>query len=182
MTDTALVLVDIQNDYFVDGKFPVHEMEAATINAARLLAAARDKGLLVLHVRHEIPMENAPFFAPGSTGAEIHVDVAPAGDEKVILKHRPNSFHNTSLKADLDAAGINTVVICGAQSQMCIDGTARASADFGYDTVVVGDACAAKEQSYDGMDVPAPQVHATIMSALNGTYARVVSTEAYLAG
>ena len=180
MTKTALVLVDIQNDYFEGGRWPVDQMQAVSANAARLLQNARDKGRTILHVRHEFPSDDAPFFRPGTPGAEIHTSVAPDDNEPVILKHRPNSFHNTSLHEDLKAKDIGEVVICGAMSQMCIDATARAAADLGYGVTVVEDACGAKEQTFKDRAVAAPLVHAAFMAALNGSYARVVPTEAYL--
>ena len=182
MTTTALILVDIQNDYFADGRWPVAKMDEVTANAAKLLADARSKGMPVFHVRHEIPSDQAPFFRPGSEGAQIHALVAPEGDEPVFLKNKPNSFRGTELKAALDDAGVTDTVICGAMSQMCIDATARAAADFGYAVTVVEDACGAKEQSFGGVDVPAAQVHAAIMAPLGMSYGKVVDTETYLGG
>jgi len=179
MDKTALILIDIQNDYFPGGKWEVDGMTAATDKAAQLLSAARKNKDLIIHVRHEIPAENPPFFKKGSEGAKIDTRVAPSEGETVITKNFPNSFRETHLKDSLDDAGIKNVTICGAMSQMCIDGTARAAADFGYNTTVVTDACAAKEQMYDGTIVPAPLVHATIMAAL-GTYATIVKTDDYL--
>lgn len=180
MTNTALILVDIQNDYFADGLWPVDGMLAAAENAGQLLQAARAQGHLVVHIRHEIPVENAPFFRPGSTGAEIHAAVAPQGDEAVITKFRPNSFHETPLLEMLQQHGISQVTLAGAMSQMCIDATARAACDFGFDVTVVQDACAAKEVPFADTVVPAAQVHATIMGALAGTYAQVVTCQNYL--
>lgn len=180
MSKTALIIVDIQNDYFEGGRWLVDKMSAVSENAARLLAHARSSGQMVVHIRHEIPSDEAPFFRPGTHGAQIHPSVAPKDGEKVILKHRPNGFQDTSLRADLEAKGITDVVICGAMSQMCIDSTARAAADFGYQVTVVEDACGAKEQSFNGCEVPAPQVHAAIMAPLAMTYAKVVGCDAFL--
>lgn len=182
MTDTALILVDIQNDYFEGGKWPVAKMAAASANAARLLEQARTAGQAVVHVHHEIPSDDAPFFGPGTDGARIHASVAPRDGEAVILKHYPNSFRETGLLALLQDKGIRNVTICGAMSQMCIDATTRAAADFGFDVTVAEDACGAKEVSFGDTEVDAAQVHATIMGALDGTYAKVVKTDAYLAG
>ena len=176
----ALILVDIQNDYFDGGKWPVANMAAAGANAARLLDAARDNHALVVHVHHEMP-EGGPFFVTGTQGAAINTAVAPQPGEATVLKHRPNSFHNTGLEALLRENGIEAVTICGAMSQMCIDATARAAKDMGFDVTVVADACGAKDTAFGGVTVPAAQVHATIMGALNGSYAKVVTTEVYLA-
>ncbi len=180
MTKTALVLVDIQNDYFEGGDWPVARMDEVAANSALLLEDARTRGRTVIHIRHEIESDQAPFFKAGSAGAQIHSSVKPRTGEPVIVKHRPNSFHGTSLQADLEAAGISDVIICGAMSQMCIDATARAAADFGYVVTVVEDACGAKEQSFNGIHVPAEQVHAAIMAPLAMTYANVVATSVFL--
>lgn len=157
-------------------------MQEVSANAARLLERFRNKGDMVVHIHHEIPSDEAPFFRPGSTGAEIHSSVAVNEDEKALLKHRPNSFHDTTLRNDLEEKGITDVIICGAMSQMCIDATTRAAVDFGYVATVIEDACGAKEQIFNGQEVPAPLVHAAFMAPLAMTYARVISTDEYLEG
>lgn len=182
MTQTALILIDIQNDYFPGGLWPVEGIERASHQAARLLDHARAKGMLVLHVRHEIPSADAPFFKPDSVGAQIHSNVAPTVDESVILKNNPNSFLGTDLKSRLDSASITNVILAGAMSQMCIDATTRAASDFGYVVTVVHDACAAKSVAFNGHTVAAHDVHATIMAALAGTYAQVVAGDDLVGG
>lgn len=181
MPKQALILIDIQNDYFPDGMWPVHEMTAAAENAARLLAAARTAGTDVIHIRHEFPTMQAPFFRPGSEGAKIHSMVAPQNGEKVITKGRPNSFQGTDLLEYLLAIKISAVTLCGAMSQMCVDATARAAADFGFAVTVVEDACGAREASFGGKTVPAPLVHAAFMAPLASSYGKVVTTSVYLA-
>lgn len=182
MTKTALILIDIQNDYFPGGLWPVDGIDQASVEAARLLDHARAKGMPVLHMRHEILSDNAPFFRPGSIGAEIHPSVTPITGEAIILKHKPNSFLGTDLKAQLDGADISDVMLAGAMSQMCIDATARAASDFGYNTTVVQDACAARSVPFNSKTVSAQNVHATIMGALAGTYATVLDCSDIVAG
>lgn len=181
MSKTALILVDIQNDYFPAGKWEVEGMQAAAENAARLLRYARRHDLTVVHVRHESLLEDPPFFKKGSTGALIHSLVAPHEGELVILKHRPNSFQGTDLRQILEERDISRLMICGAMSQMCIDATSRAACDLGYDVVIAEDACAARAQEFNGVAVPASQVHATIMSALAMAYGDVQKTAEILA-
>src|SRR5689334_24270731 len=181
MPKRALVLIDIQNDYFPGGKWTLSGIEAAADNAARVLAAARAAGDLVVHVRHEFPAADAPFFAPGSEGAQIHPKARNIEGEPVVLKHHVNSFRETDLKAILDRNGVEEVVICGAMSHMCVDAGARAASDLGYKCVVVHDACATRDQEFEGVVVPSTEVHAAFMAALKFGYARVVTTEEYLA-
>jgi nicotinamidase-related amidase len=166
MSKTALLLVDIQNDYFPGGDWELHAMEQAAENAASLLAAAREAGQMVVHIRHENPSPEAPFFRPGSRGAEIHSAVAPTADEPILTKARPNSFLNTGLSDLLQEA----------MSQMCIDATARAGRDLGFDVTVAEDACAARAMAFGGVELSAQQVHAAFMAPLAMSYARVVST------
>lgn len=170
----ALILVDIQNDYFTGGCWPVEQMDQVAAKAKSVLAAARAAGDLIVHVYHEATSDQAPFFRPGTSGAEIHPSVAPAPDEKVILKHRPNSFHDTDLHAVLSAAGITDVTIVGAMTQMCIDATARAARDHGYNVTLVADACGAKALTQGDVSLTAQQVQAAFLSPLEMSYATVV--------
>jgi nicotinamidase-related amidase len=174
------VLIDIQNDYFPGGRWTLSGIDAAADNAARVLAAARAAGDLVVHVRHEFPTADAPFFAPGSEGAKIHPKVKNLEGEPVVLKHHVNSFRETDLETLLDRHGVEEVVICGAMSHMCVDAGARAASDLGYQCVVVHDACATRDQEFEGVVVPAEQVHAAFMAASRFGYATALSTEEYL--
>src|SRR5689334_17422211 len=106
MPKRALVLIDIQNDYFPGGRWALSGIDAAADNAARVLAAARKEGDLVIHVRHEFPTADAPFFTPGSDGAKIHPKVRADEGEPVVLKHHVNAFRETDLKAILDRHGV----------------------------------------------------------------------------
>jgi len=181
MPKRALVLIDIQNDYFPGGKWPLIGIESAAEKAAKILAAARASGDLIVHVRHEFPTADAPFFTPGSEGAKIHPKVRGFESEPVILKHQVNAFRETDLKEILDRHGIEELVICGAMSHMCVDAGVRAGSDLGYRCIVIHDACATRDQEFAGKVVPAADVHAAFMAALQFGYARLLSTEEYLA-
>ncbi len=180
MSKRALILIDIQNDYFPGGKWTLFNVDQAADNAARLLAAARSAGELVVHVRHEFASSEAPFFTPGSQGAQIHQKVLPAPNEAVVLKQQVNSFRDTNLQQILDQHGIKDVTISGAMSHMCVDAATRAASDLGYNVTVVHDACASRDLEFGGTVIPASQVHAAYMSALAFGYAKAVSTQEYL--
>lgn len=181
MSKRAIIVVDIQNDYFPGGKYELVGIDKAAQNAARVIEAAREKGDRVIHVQHIFPSQDAPFFTPGSAGIEINPVVAPREDETVVVKNYPNSFLKTKLKEMLDADEIEDVVVVGAMSHMCIDATTRAASDFGYKTTVVQDACATRDLEHEGVTVPAASVHAAMMSALGFAYATITDTEAYVA-
>jgi len=182
MSNTAIIVVDIQNDYFPGGKWLLDNVEAAADNAARIIGAARAADELVIHIRHETPSPDAPFFVPGSEGAMLHHKVAALPHEAVILKHFMNPFRQTRLLETLRAKNIEHVTVVGNMSHMCIDAVTRACDDFGFDTTVIHDACATHDLEFNGVTVPAAQVHAAFMAALRFGYATVVSTEEYLRG
>ena len=181
MTNTALIIVDLQNDYFQGGKWELEGTEEATKNAAKLLEKFRANNLPIVHIRHEFPTSDAPFFAPNSEGVKVHSSVQELDNEPVIVKHQINSFRETKLKETLEGLAVDSVLICGAMSHMCIDSVTRAANDFGYNCAVAHDACATLALEFNGVTVPASQVHATFMSALSFAYAKVSSTETLLA-
>ena len=180
MKNTALLLVDYQNDYFPEGKWELEGIDLAAANGAMLLERFRHKNLPVVHIRHEFESHDAPFFVAGSDGAKIHTSVAAQEGEPVILKHSANSFKDTDLKSLLDELEIQRVIVIGAMSHMCIDAATRAAADYGYEVIVAQDACATVEQTFNGVTVPAKQVHASFMSALGFAYAEVLDTATLL--
>ena len=174
MPDTALVVIDIQNDYFPGGAMELEGAEAAGKNAGAALARFRERALPVFHVRHLSVRPGATFFLPGTRGAEIHAAVAPRSGEPVLEKNFPNSFRNTELKALLEKEAIKNLVVAGMMTHMCVDASVRHAADLGYKVTLLGDACATRAQTYGGETVPARHVHAAFLAALNGFYAKVV--------
>ena len=185
MKNTALLLIDIQNDYFSSfegAKYPLVSSEEASKNASTLLKEFRKKALNIIHVKHENPDENAPFFNIGSKGAQIHNSVKPLEEETVISKNFPNSFLKTQLKEILEEKEIDSLVIVGAMTHMCVDATLRAAKDFGYNCTVINDACATKDLEFNGKTVSAQEVQSSFMAAFEFAYAKVESTNDFLKG
>ncbi len=180
MKKTALVIVDIQNDYFSGGNFKQTGADAAAQNAARALAFFRDRDLPLFHIRHESVGPDSTFFLPGTRGAEIHRPVAPMEGETVILKHFPNSFRETELLEKLRSAGVEKLVVAGMMTLMCIDATVRAAFDLGFEVTVLHDACAARPLEFNGLHIEAEKVHGAFLAALAMVYADVKDTNAYL--
>lgn len=181
MTHTALIVVDIQNDYFSGGKWELNATDSAADNAARVIGAARERGDLVIHIRHETLAPDAPFFVPGSDGAQLHEKVRNLGDELVIVKHFMNPYRETELLEVLEHHEIERVTVVGNMSHMCIDAVTRASDDFGFETTVIHDACTTHDLEFNDVKVPAHLVHAAFMAALKFGYAEVLSTDEYVA-
>lgn len=182
MKQRGLIVIDLQNEYLPEGKLPLSGIEAAAEKAARVIADARQKKIPVFHIRHEFANAEAPVFIPGSKGVEIQPAVSPINGEPVIVKNFINAFRETELKQQLDAHGVEEVIIVGAMSHMCVDACVRASADMGYPVTVLHDACATLDLTFDGVTVPAAHVHAAMMAAFEFGYGTVMSTEDYLLG
>ena len=178
----GLILVDIQKDYFSGGRMELVGMKEASENAREILLFFREKKWPIFHIQHIAIKDGATFFLPDSQGIDIHKNVTPLPSETVIQKHHPNSFLNTSLHEELLKAGIESVVICGAMSHMCIDATTRAAADLGFQCIVVHDACATKDLTFDGNAIPADMVHGAFMAALQPVYAKVMDINSFLHG
>jgi nicotinamidase-related amidase len=103
--------------------------------------------------------------------------VHPLEHETVIHKHYPNSFRDTGLLTYLHDEHIKRLVICGMMTHMCIDATARAAFDYGFECLVAEDACATRTLIHKGQSIPAPYVNLSFLAALNALYARVLTTE-----
>jgi len=166
----ALLIIDVQHFYFPGGAASLVEPERAARNAAKVLAAFRSRGDLVVHVRHE-----------AREGAEIHEQVAPAEGERVFTKTEVSCFNGTDLLAYLREERVTELVICGMMTHMCVEAAARAAHDLGFEVTVVGDACATRDLEYGDTKISAADVHASTLATLSRTYARVVTTEELLA-
>lgn len=178
----ALLLVDIQNDYFENGAMELVGMDKAAANAQKLLLHFRENRWPVYHVKHVGIGPKATFFLSDTPGAKIHATVLPQESEPVTTKYFPNSFRETGLQDLCKKEGLKSLVICGAMSHMCIDATTRAAFDLGFGCQVVEDACATRNLEFNGRIVVAADVHAAFMAALNGIYARVVKTKGFIGG
>ncbi len=180
--DTALILIDIQNDYFPGGKMELSGSLEASLHAREVLDFFRKNKMPVIHIRHLSVRPGATFFIPGTPGSEIHENVNPASGEAVIEKNYPNSFRETPLLDVLKKEGVTRLVIAGMMTHMCVDATTRAAFDHGFACTLVHDACATRQLSFGGTDVPAEHVHTAFLSALNGIYARLLTAGEFIAG
>lgn len=172
----ALVIIDMQNDYFPGGKNELVNSDEASLKAKELLEAFRKKNRPVIHIQHLSIRPGSGFFVPDTTGAEIHATVYPQVAETVITKNYPNSFRKTGLQNHLQQQEIKHLVVAGMMSHMCVDATVRAAKDLGFEVSVAADACATKDLSIQGNEVKAKDVHHSFMAALAYFYADVKNT------
>lgn len=179
LDDAALIVIDVQAFYFPEGMVPLSGPEAAASQTAKVIAAFRAAGRPVIHVQH-LPKD---VDTPDPTGIQeqyrIYPEVLPKEGETVIGKHHANSFRDTDLLTILRKQGIKKLVVTGMQTHMCVEAAVRAAADYGFEVTVIHDACATRDLEFDGTTVPAGQVHAGALAAMNGNYAKVVSTDEF---
>jgi nicotinamidase-related amidase len=177
----ALLLIDIQKGFdnleYYGGE---RNNPQAEHNASLILDFWRKNEWPLFHVRHNSTNPRSPL-AEGQPGNEHRDEVRPLPTEPVITKNVNSAFIGTDLKERLDTLGIRNIVIVGLTTQHCISTTARMAGNFGYDTIVVGDATAAfRSRGVDGEIFPAQLVHEVSLATLNGEFAEVVSTEEIL--
>ena len=173
MSNKALVVVDIQNDYFPGGAMElVGSTEAASV-AAKVKAHFKAEGLPVFMVQHISTRPNATFFLPNTRGVEIHESVKLEEGDQHVVKHYPNSFRETNLLELLQTQGVEELTIVGMMTHMCVDTTVRAASDLGFKVELIGNACATKNLEHDGRIVAAADVHAAYLAAIHGSFAAV---------
>lgn len=162
---SALLMIDIQNAMFGPDEI-CHRPARLLTNAADLLARARAAGTPVHFVQH---CEAEGGFAPGSAGWQIHPAIAPKAGEPVIEKWAASSFYKTDLDAKLRAAGIDSLVIAGLQSEFCIDTACRVAQTLGYKVTLAADA----HSTFDNPLLPAEKIVAHHNRVLSGIVAAV---------
>jgi nicotinamidase-related amidase len=165
---TALLIVDIQNFYFPGDGPGLVNVIPASLNAKEILQAFRDKKQLVIHVKHK-----------AVKGGEIHKNVEPIAGEKVITKVEVNSFQNTDLLEYLKKNDITRLVIIGMQTHLCLEAATRAGHDFGFECIVIQDACATKDVKYGDRIIKAEDVHYSTLATINNTYGKVIDLKTF---
>jgi nicotinamidase-related amidase len=178
--NTALLVIDIQKDYFPGGKHPLVNPLDAAKKAYMLLQCFREHGGQHVHIQHISREPDATFFIPGDRGTDIHDTVAHFEGEPIVYKHEPNAFLNTDLLELLKSWGIERLAICGMMTHMCVDATARAASDLGFQVIVAEDACATRDLEFGDTTIPADHVHKAFLAALK-FYGKVMKSEAILA-
>lgn len=178
--NTALLLIDIQNDYFEGGKYELFESITAAEKASSVLGYFRNEKLPVFHVQHISSRENATFFKKNTVGCEIHNLVSPSDSETVIIKSYPNSFRDTNLLDELNKLNISNLVVAGMMTHHCIDSTVRAAYDLGFKVTLLHDACATRNLEFNNSKISAEVVHSAFIAALGRSFSYLTSSYDYI--
>ena len=171
--DEALLIIDVQNDYFPGGACELCGAWEAEDRIIELIGESREIGRPVVYIQHINPPEES-FFLEGTAGCEISPRIAPQPGDGVFVKFYPNSFLETGLDDYLHEKGVRKLIVCGMMTHMCVDTTVRAAMDYGYEVDVAADACATKDLEWNGQVIPAATVQQVFLASLEGVFARIV--------
>ena len=140
----ALLIIDLQNDYFPGGKFPLWNTEATLSNIEKAIHEAGKKSIPIIHIQHVANPEMgiSPFFNQGTEGVAIHPRIlAAAPDGPVIVKEFADSFLHTNLEETLSELGITELLVCGMMTQNCVTHTAISKSAEKYKVSILADCC-----------------------------------------
>ncbi len=174
----ALILIDIQQGFeniaYWGGQ---RNNPCAELRASELLKVWRNNGLPVFHIQHCSTTPTSPLHEthPGNKFNDL---VTPAEGEPVIKKKVNSAFIGTDLQAQLDNAGITTLVIAGLTTDHCVSTTTRMAGNFGYKTFLIADATATfNKKGTNGQNYPAELIHETALASLNNEFATIITTD-----
>ena len=167
----ALIVIDIQNDYFPGGKFPLWNTEETLAAAVAAIRRAQDKGIPVILIQHVADASRgiAPFFNQGTEGVELHPTIRDAAAAApVVVKSFADSFHQTTLAETLAGFGTTELLICGMMTQNCVTHTAISKQAENYEVTVLTDCCTTVDQ----------MIHLIAINALSTRVALATAEEA----
>ncbi len=168
----ALVVIDVQQGMFQIPDFHLHDGEGTVSRIAALIARARESGTPIFFVQHDGGPDHP--FHPGKPGFPFHERLTPGPGEDVTVKHRGSAFHGTDFDRKLRAARIDTIIVCGMQSEYCVDSAVRGAVERGYRVVLVADGHTTGSTPV----LTGAQIAAHENQTLDGSYARVIPAAA----
>ncbi len=171
LVDSTLIMIDCQNTY-VRGVMALDGVAAALDQAAELLERARSAGIPIIHFKHDAG-EGSPYDLRAEIG-QIVDQVAPRGDETVIVKEFPNSFVQTDLDDRLKAASARNLVLAGFMTHMCVNSTARGAFNLGYAPTVVASATATRALPSTPDTVSSAALQAASLAAIGDLFGIIV--------
>lgn len=178
---TALVLVDFQ-DEFMHGRLQLPDVASATARATELLTWARQRGVLVVHVRNVVARKDSPIFAPDSPGAAPLPALSPTPREVVVVKSSGGGFTKTNLDAVLASHHVDTVIVAGLMTHLAVHLTAADASALGYRVIVAGDACASRDLpramgGTAGAVIDHKTIHDAALASIADRFAAVMTTD-----
>jgi nicotinamidase-related amidase len=166
--NTALLLIDYQNDYFPEGKYPLWNTKGLVAHTLKLIDYAKENEFKIFFVQHISPVD-APFFCENSYGAEIHIAFKAALETSIVIQKRyTSSFRHTNLKQHLNTFCIDRILLAGAMTQNCVGHTAIAPEAKQYNPIVIGDCCTSSDPIIHKVGLNTISQYSVPILSLNG--------------
>ena len=163
----ALVVIDVQNDYFPEGQFPLWNAEEVLKANLEAIEAAKQQGIPILLVQH-VAQCAAPFFRAETSGVEIHPKIlAAAPGAPIIVKHHADSFHQTDLQQHLQKLGSEELLLTGMMTHNCITHTALSPQAPNYGLKVIAPATTTVNETLHALALHALSVRVQLVDSLN---------------
>ena len=174
---TALIPIDVQQGFdLIKAKRNNPTMEE---NGRHLLSVWRQRASRIMHVQHK-SVNPQGLFHPAHSGYDFRAGFAPLPGELLINKSVNSAFIGTDLDLQLRRARVDTVVLFGMTTDMCVSTTARHASNLGYKTIVISDACACFAVKDKQGEISAEDVHRIHLATLAEEFATVVTTDTSL--
>ena len=167
-SEKALLLIDIQEFYFAEGKNRLVNPEMAADKAALVLQKCRAAGYEIVHIKHKSKLLH-----------QINKRVQPLQTEKIFEKSEVSCFNGTGLNSYLKLRNVKEVIICGMMTHMCVEAASRAGYDLGYKITLISDACTTRDLKFGKEIIKAGDVHNSTLATLTA-YAKIADTETFL--
>lgn len=178
-SQTALIVIDFQNEYF-DGKMPVPDGMKALKQSRKLVDFAHKNGMPVFFIRNEGPADS-PLFAKGSHSADFYKELLPGKGDIIITKTTPSSFIGTDLDTQMKKRGIKTLVVMGLMTHMCVSSTVRDAVPLGYQVIIPEDATATRNlAAWDNSVVSSSDLQRAALAGVADVFADIKTTQQIL--
>jgi nicotinamidase-related amidase len=181
MTKRALIVIDVQNEYF-DGALPITDppRETSLANIGRAMDAANEAGVPVIVVRHGDTDPDGGIFLQGSHAWELHPEIDQRSRDYLVDKAYPGTFTGTELEGILQQEGVDTVSITGYMTHMCVDTTSRQAAHRGLAVEILNDATGTLALENSGGSAGGEELHRATLVAQGQFFADVMTTDEWL--
>jgi nicotinamidase-related amidase len=175
----ALLVIDVQNEYFAGGALPITHPVGHLERILQCMDAVAGTVPTVV-IQHHFPQPEMPFFQRGTPGWELHPEIGRRPRDVLIEKQKPGSFTNTPLERWLGERGISTIAIAGYMTHMCCDTTAREAFHRGFRVEFLADATGTLPLSNAAGSVTAEELHRSILCAQQMLLSEVLDSATWL--
>lgn len=158
MMDKVLVVIDLQNDYFKGGKFPLWNVDVVIENIKKAIEKANDNNIPVVLIQHVADSSQgfSPFFNECTEGVKIHKEILKvASNAKIVQKAFADAFYETKLEEVLKGLGSKELLICGMMTQNCVTHTAISKQAEKYKVTILADCCTSMNETVHQMGLNA---------------------------